>query len=145
MLEHFESFSIDVDGVGITVNMSRTNANLDKAQKWLDLEVFKDSDPYMPKRDALMRDLAWQRTKSLAGTGEIVVAAQPYGRFQYMGKVMVDPLTGSPWARKDAKKVVTNRDLKYSNPQATPRWFETAKSVKLQHWIDGVNKEMGNG
>lgn len=145
MIEHFENFSIDMDGVGITVDMSRINGNLERAQKWLDTQVFMDMEPYMPKRDGIMRDLAQQRSKALAGTGVVVAAAGPYGRFQYMGKVMVDPVTGSPWARKGAKKVVTDRNLKYSNPAATAKWFETAKAANLEHWVNGVERIMGEG
>lgn len=145
MLEHFKDFSIDMEGVSIKVDMSRTNGNLDRAQRWLDTQIFKDMEPYMPKRDGIMRDLAQQRSNSVAGTGLVIAAAGPYGRFQYMGKVMVDPVTGSPWARKGAKKVVTDRDLKYSNPSATPRWFETAKDINLKKWVDGVRREFGGG
>ena len=49
---------------------------------------------------------------------------------------MVDPETGSPWARKGAKKkIVTGRNIDYSNPKATPHWFDTAKEKYGKTWI----------
>ena len=69
----------------------------------------------------------------------------PFGRFLYEGKVMVDTKTGSPWARPGAKKVVTDRDLKYSNPKATPHWFDTAKENHGDSWVRAVKKIAGGG
>ena len=63
----------------------------------------------------------------------------------YEGKVMVDEQTGSPWARPGAKKVVTDRDLKYSNPKATPHWFDTAKENHGESWVREVKKIAGGG
>ena len=68
-----------------------------------------------------------------------------WGRFLYEGKVMVDPVTGSPWARKGAKKVVTERPLTYSNPKATPHWFDTAKDAHGIAWVKGVKQIAGGG
>ena len=67
------------------------------------------------------------------------------GRFLYEGKVMVDPVTGSPWAREGAKKVVTERSLTYSNPKATPHWFDTAKDAHGKTWVKGVKQIAGGG
>jgi hypothetical protein len=64
---------------------------------------------------------------------------------EYEGKVMVDPITGSPWARKGAKKVVTDRMLTYSNPQATPHWFDTAKERHGKQWVDETKRIAGGG
>ena len=58
---------------------------------------------------------------------------------------MVDPKTGSPWARPGAKKVVTDRDLEYSNPKATPHWFDTAKENHGKSWVKKVKKIAGGG
>ena len=61
------------------------------------------------------------------------------GRFLYEGKVMVDPVTGSAWARKNAKKVVTDKPLTYANPMAVPHWFDKAKSLYCKDWVKLVN------
>ena len=39
----------------------------------------------------------------------------PYAHYIYIGKLYVDPLTGSSWARKDVKKVPTAKDLDIKN------------------------------
>lgn len=69
----------------------------------------------------------------------------PYGRFQYGGKVMVDAVTGSPWARPGAKKIVTDRPLKYSRPEATDHWFDAAKAQHGETWIAEVKRRAGGG
>ena len=49
-----------------------------------------------------------------------------------MGKVMVDPETGSPWARKGAVKVVADRDLRFAT--GVPRWAEVAQNEHGKEW-----------
>ena len=64
------------------------------------------------------------------------------------GKVMVDPETNSPWARKGAKKVVTDKNLVYdtsANPDATDHWFIPAKENDLDLWLKDVKKTAGGG
>lgn len=64
------------------------------------------------------------------------------------GKVMVDPVTGSPWARQGAKKVLTDRPLKYThqfNPEAQARWFEVAKAQNQTVWMEKIKDWILNG
>lgn len=56
---------------------------------------------------------------------------------------MIDPDTGSPWARKGVKKVLTDRPLTYSNPQATDHWFDAAKARNGDYWVTGAKKRIG--
>lgn len=116
----------------------------DKARFMLESQIMNDMKPYMPIRTGSLIQRTSAETASMHGSGLISAAAPPYGRFQYFGKVMVDPETGSPWARKGAKKVLTDRPLRYSNPAATPEWFETAKKNHLKEWIDLVNKAVND-
>ena len=54
---------------------------------------------------------------------------------------------------KGAKKVLvtefcrdipmTKEDLSYSNPKATPKWFETAKKNHGKAWVTHVKKQAG--
>lgn len=145
MIEHFPSFSFVADGVQVKVDMSRMEKNFQQAQYQLDSMVMRDMVPYMPKQTGTLVNMTSARSAALAGTGLVCAAAPPYGRFQYMGKVMVDEMTGSPWARKGAKKVVTDQDLKYGNPQATARWFDTAKAMHGKQWVEQVKKIAGGG
>lgn len=57
----------------------------------------------------------------------------PYARYLYYGKLMVSPTTGSAWAKKGEKKVLTDRDLIYNKERhslATSRWGEEAWMAK---------------
>lgn len=127
------------------INLSRFEKQFEDAQFVFDSTVMKDMKPYMPHQTGTFINITSAQSASLAGSGTVVAAAAPMGRFLYEGKVMVDPLTGSPWARAGAKKVVTDRDLKYSNPKATPHWFDTAKENHGKSWVREVKKIAGGG
>ena len=77
--------------------------------------------------------------------GRRVVFPGPYARYQYGGYVMVDPETGSPFAKEGATKVLTNRRLTYSQPMATDHWFDEAKARHGQYWIAEVKRRAGGG
>ena len=129
--------------VKVDLDLDRINVALDKAQYALDSQVMDDMVPYMPHVTGTFINTVRAASASVAGTGIVYAARPPMGRFLYEGKVMVDPVTNSPWARPGAKKVVTNRSLTYSNPQATPHWFETAKKKHKKQWVNLTKKEAG--
>ena len=142
---HFPGFSIVSGDIKADVSLNRFEKQFQDAQFWLDGQVMTDMVPYMPHRDGIFVSLTRMRSAALQGSGKVIAAAPPTGRFLYEGKVMIDPVTGSPWARKGAKKIVTNRPLTYSNPKATPRWFDTAKDKHGKSWVEGVKKIAGGG
>lgn len=142
---HFPGFSIVSGDIKADVSLNRFEKQFQKAQFWLDGQVMNDMVPYMPHRDGTFVNLTRMRSAVLQGTGKVVAGAPPQGRFLYEGKVMVDPVTGSPWARKGAKKVVTERPLTYSNPKATPHWFDAAKEAHSKAWVKGVKRIAGGG
>ena len=142
---HFPGFSIVSGDIKADVSLNRFEKQFQEAQFWLDGQVMNDMVPYMPHRDGIFVNLTRMRSASLQGTGKVVAGAPPQGRFLYEGKVMIDPVTGSPWARKGAKKVVTERPLTYSNPKATPHWFDTAKDAHGKEWVKGVKRIAGGG
>lgn len=127
------------------INLSRFEKQFEDAQFALDSMVMTSMKPYMPQQTGTFINITSAQSASLAGSGTVVAAAAPMGRFLYEGKVMVDPLTGSPFARPGAKKVVTDRDLKYSNPKATPHWFDTAKENHGDSWVRAVKNIAGGG
>lgn len=135
----------DLFDAEVTLDLERFAKQFSEAQFWLDSQVMTDMVPYMPHQTGTFVNVTRAMSAALAGSGEVVAAAPPMGRFLYEGKVMVDPVTNSPWARKGAKKVVTERNLTYSNPKATPRWFDTAKQNHGKAWVDGVKKRAGGG
>lgn len=131
--------------VELEVNLSRFERQYEKAQYALDSMVMTSMVPYMPHQTGTFINVTKAMSASLAGSGYVVAAAPPMGRFLYEGKVMVDPVKNSPWARPGAKKIVTDKDLKYSNPKATPHWFDTAKEKHGESWVRAVKKIAGGG
>lgn len=143
---HFPSFSIVKGDIKVNVSLNRFEKQFQEAQYWLDGQVFTDMEKYMPFRDGNMRNVSAIMSRSMQGSGQVIAGAPPYGRFLYEGKVMVDPVTGSPWARVGAKKVVTDRDLvfdKTAHPRATDHWFDAAKEQYVKSWAKGVKKRAG--
>ena len=140
MSEMFHFPDISYVGTNFRVNLSldRFSRQFTEAQQWLGDRVLEDCKPFMPHLTGSL-----QQRSHTEENGKKVVFPGPYGRFQYGGKVMVDFVTGSPWARKGAKKVLTERPLKYSNPQATDHWFDTAKAQHGEYWIANVKKRAG--
>lgn len=143
--KHFKSFSIESGDVSINVSFERFGKQFNDAQFALDNAVMTSMLPYMPMNTGDQIHRARAESAALAGSGLVVAAVPPQGRFLYYGKVMVDPVTNSPWARKGAKKVVTERDLTYSNPKATPKWFDTAKKKDGKAWVKTAKKIAGGG
>ena len=142
---HFPGFSVVQGDIKVDVSLNRFEKQFQEAQYYLDSQIMNDMVPYMPHRDGNFVNVTRLQSAALAGSGKVVAAAPPMGRFPYEGKVMVDPVTGSPWARKGAKKVVTERPLTYSNPKATPHWFDTAKDAHGKAWVKGVKRIAGGG
>lgn len=144
LIVHFQGYSVvdsDVNScfsVNANIDLSKYEEKFKEAQRVLDQSVLNDSVSYMPIQTGMLQDRTIATAMSELGSGRVTIAVGPYGRFQYMGKVMVDPVTGSPWARKDAKKILTDRDIVYSNPRASAKWFDVAKAQHKEQWIAKV-------
>lgn len=133
--------------IEIDIDFEATTQRANRAQYLLDSQIMDDMIPFMPMRDGVFIAATRAMSQAIAGSGEVVAAAPPFGRFLYEGKVMVDPVTGSPWARKGAKKIVTNKPLKYSkkaHPQAQSKWFEAAKKKNVKSWSELVDKTIND-
>lgn len=143
---HFPSFSMVAGDITVNISLNRFEKQFQEAQNWLDGQVFTDMEKYMPFRDGNMRNVSAIMSRSMQGSGRVIAGAPPYGRFLYEGKVMMDPATGSPWARAGAKKVATDRDLvfdKTAHPRATDNWFDAAKTENVKSWVKGVKRIAG--
>lgn len=146
--KHFPSFSIVNGDVQIKVDLSRFERQFREAQYALDSAIMTSMVPFMPMETGNFIQRTRMISASMAGTGTVCAAAPPMGRFLYEGKVMVDELTGSAWARKGARKVVTDKALDYfkgANPQVTDHWFDAAKKADLKDWVSLVKKTAGGG
>lgn len=134
--------------IELDVDLSRFEKQYGEAQWLLDNMVMTSMQPYMPMRTGTFINVTKAMSAAIAGSGTVVAAAPPFGRFLYEGKVMVDPETNSPWARKGAKKVVTDKDLVYdksAHPNVTDHWFDTAKKNHLDEWLKDVKRTAGGG
>ena len=134
--------------IDVKLKLSGLAKRMNQAQYLLDSTIMDDMVPFMPMRDGLLIATTCARSQAIAGSGQVVAAAPPFGRFLYEGLVMVDPLTNSPWARKGAKKVVTDRPLNYSkkaHPRVKDHWFEEAKKNNFRKWVDMTKKNVFGG
>lgn len=123
----------------------RFNRQYERAQKWLDTEVLKDTTPFVPMQTGKLYQSGI--AGSTPGSG-IVQWVSPYARYLYYGKLMIDPATGSAWARPNTTKVLTNKDLVFSqavHPQAQAFWFEASKALNKKKWMKGAKKIAGGG
>ncbi len=103
-------------------NIQRFNGQFSRAQQWLDNEVLKDTDPFVPFRSGSLEKSGILGT--VVGSGDIVYNA-PYAGHQYYG---------------------LDFDFdRSSHPQAQSQWFEASKAVNKEKWINGAKKLAGGG
>ena len=101
---------------------SKYPKRLHRAQMWLDNEVMKDLNPYVPFR-----------------TGAL---AQSVIRFTNIGSGKVVYMT--PYARR----IYHSRGLNFNrfvHPLATDHWVEPAKVRCMKKWVNGVKKILTGG
>lgn len=149
--------SFDVNGktfeIQVSVDPGRFNKQFQQAQFQLDSTIMTDMIPYMPMQTGQFINITKAISAAVAGTGEVCAGAPPFGRFLYEGKTMVDEKTGSPWARKGAKKVLVSQysgktnakpNLTYANGRQA-HWFDTAKKNHCGEWVNIVKETAGGG
>lgn len=111
------------------------------AQKFVDSEVIRLCDPYTPFESGMLKLSALLGTDIGSGT---VVWNAPYARYLYYGSVMVSPTTGSPWAKKGERKIITDRELKYNGaPKRGKLWFERMKADHKEEILKGARRIAG--
>lgn len=153
-MQHFPTFSYVSANFRVDLSLDRFSKQFAEAQQWLGDRVLEGCKAVMPLQTGGMQQRSYTASKDgehlvdvsrTENGGKQVVFPGPYARFLYGGKVMVGETTGSPWARKEERKVLTDRPLQFSNPQATDRWFDTAKAQHGEYWIAGVKRIGGGG
>ena len=143
----FEYKDRTIEGV-MEIDLGRFEGQYSRAQYALDSMVMQSMIPYMPKQTGTFINVTQGMSQSIAGSGKVVAAAPPMGRFLYEGKVMVGERTKSAFAAKGEKKVATERNLHYSqhaNRAVTDHWFDAAKKEHSKEWIEYVKKVSGGG
>lgn len=137
--------------IDMLIDLERFEEQFSRAQFELDSMVMTDMVPYMPMETGLFIQITRAMSAAVAGTGKVVAAAPPSGRFLYEGKTMVDEKTGSPWARKGARKVLVSQyagktnakpNLTYAHGRQS-HWFEAAKKQHGGQWISKTKRTAG--
>ena len=114
-----------------------------KAQMFVDSEVLRLCEPYTPILTSMLIKSGVLGTEFGSG---LVQWIAPYAKFQYYGKVMVGVQSGSPWARRGEKKVVTERPLTYhGGGMRGAYWFERMKEVHRDKIVEGARRIAGGG
>ena len=126
-------FSVHTDGMDAVKEALARGCS--RAEHVLAVQVMKDTAPFVPMRNGSLR----ARTRV---DGNEVIYPGPYARYLYYGKLYVDPLTGSPFAREGVTKIpaTPEKDLKFWHPGTRSHWFEASKAQNLQKWLRVADK-----
>jgi hypothetical protein len=127
-------FSVHTEGLD-SLPDRLANAS-EKAEHTVAIQVQKDTSPYVP----FLTGSLDTRTRV---DGSKIIYPGPYARYLYYGKLMVDPETGSSYARKGTTKVLTDKNLVFNkamHTQAQSHWFEASKAANLEKWIRTADK-----
>ncbi len=90
-------------------------------------------EKYVPMDNGTLREVVDEQDNK-------VIYQSPYAHYQYIGILYVDPVTGSSFARKDTKKVPTNKSLKYHTPGTGPYWDRRMVSNDINEVIKEVEE-----
>ena len=126
----------------VTVNINSAQIPMDiraaseKALGITSQQALADCNEYVPDdQDALVNS---SNIHSDVLHGKLVWAT-PYARYLYHGVLMVDPKTGSAWAREGQTKVKVSPEVrlkfdKRKNPKAGSHWCERAQADHGEEW-----------
>lgn len=154
---HFKGFSIIAGDLKVKLSLSRFDEQYKKAQYQLDGDVMNSMVPFMPMISGSFINTTRAASAAVQGSGQVYAAYGPQGRYLYEGKVMVDEVTGSPFARRGAKKVLVSQyagktaakeNIEYTHqahPKAQDHWFDAAKAADGKKWVRRVKATAGGG
>ena len=134
--------------IDMSIDLGRFEKQYCHAQYELDSMIMTSMIPYMPMQTGTFINVTRAMSSSIAGSGKVVAAAPPMGRFLYEGETMVGMKSRSAWAKKGEKKEVNGKSLQYSrhaHPNATDHWFEKAKERDVDRWAAKAKKIAGGG
>ena len=108
-----------------------------RVQRFFTGECARRMDKYIPFQQGILKD-----TRII--DPDRITYITPYAKFQYYGKVMVGIKSGSPWAEKGERKVVTARDLKHHGaPTRGPFWDKRMWEAQKTTILNSVAKMAG--
>lgn len=136
-----------IEGV-MKINLDRFEGQYSRAQWELDNMIMTSMVPYMPMQTGTFINVTRGMSSAIAGSGTVVAAAPPMGRFLYEGEGMVGERTRSAFAAKGEKKVLAGQKLQYSqhaHPEVTDHWFDKAKVEHGAAWVKKTKRLAGGG
>lgn len=131
----------NVHASGIDAIQQKLESASEKAEHIVAVQAQKDTSPYVP---ALTGSFD-RRTRVYENR---IIYPGPYARYLYYGKLMVDPETGSSYAKKGSTKVLTDKNLVFNksmHSQAQSHWFEASKAENLEKWVRTADKAVKRG
>ena len=114
-----------------------------KVQKYIDGFIFDHSEPYLPGYH-LYRD---SKSANNPGNGQVIWNTQD-ANYLYEGKIMVDAVTYSAWARPNTQKIMDpkNRDLHYhGGGLRDKKWFDHMINDKMDDLLNGIPNIINGG
>ena len=125
--------TVNINSAQIAMNI---RAASEKARGITSQQALADCNEYVPDdQDALVNS---SNIHSDILHGKLVWST-PYARYLYHGVLMVDPKTGSAWARESQTKVKVSPEVrlkfyKRKNPKAGSHWCERAQADHGEEW-----------
>lgn len=129
------NFTVE-SNINIPYNLSKVED--DKFWLFAASEWHRLMTPYIPYITGTTAETVEISSEPMCGILEFL---SPNAHYLWEGKLMVDPNTGSSWARKNVKKVYTNIPLDLSHnkhPKSTDHWNEAAELTQLPKLIDAM-------
>ncbi len=114
--------------------LRRFEQQRDTAQVWLDSEILRSTEPFVPMDQG---DLIGSGVRGTVPGSGLIVYNSPYAHYHYVGLVRVGR----------APKKLTDRKMRYSQLHQAGQergsvWFDRSKKVNLAAWIAGVERAM---
>lgn len=114
--------------------LRRFEQRRDTAQVWLDSEILRSTEPFVPMDQG---DLIGSGVRGTVPGSGLIVYNSPYAHYHYVGLVRVGR----------APKKLTDRKMRYSQLHQAGQergsvWFDRSKKVNLAAWFAGVERAM---
>lgn len=125
--------TVNINSAQIAMNI---RAAADKAVEYIADKIKGDCNEYVPDDQEGLIDSSNNHSDLKNG---VIRWATPYARYLYHGALMVDPKTGSAWAREGQTKIKTSPEVqlkfdKRKNPKAGSHWCERAQADHGEEW-----------
>lgn len=129
------------------INIPRNLAKVENKQYWTFAanEWHRLMTPYVPYLGGALAETVKINSGKLYGEVEYI---SPYAHYIYEGRLMVDPDTGSSWAKAGAKKVYTGAELDLSHnkhPLSSAHWDKAAEPTQKPKLIDAMQDHADSG